>query len=675
MSNITKKIFSIEQPEDTPKSSEPSISDVTKPLTDETVTPRKKIKLEAVPEFVTRDAIKPLAAPPSILIEESKPSKTAGWVILGFGVLYLIGAGLYFGAPLLSNPIGLLPIAGLILLLTLPLILLLLLWLTLRHLNSVSRQNAHLSKAADILVSPDREALGRTEALATGIREQISIVNNEMTNTVEAFKGVQLAVTRESQALDAAGLVLSNRSDEAGRNLTLQRQALESMSGTFDTRMSALTTQITDSSQTLDGICTAAETKLVNAGKALQKATVLVDETITSGTSRITENVKSLEDVSRKLGESADDISSKLNTSTETLVSTDSAFAENSQKLQDISAQTQTQISTLQATIGHGYEMLADLKASSETRATAVESHYDALSSQIKRSEDDTLAAQGQTARMVESNLAQMRRDFSRMETDLQSLQAKLRNLREESDSIADVEVKPARLNLMPLDSDFPPVEPPRPIVRPDPIRIADTPLNLGMDMEIESVDEPLLNFKPDVILRPGELNTPSKGKGFGRRTDKDEKSGWRWRDMLGTLERPDAGGNKIPPSALTDKKATSQPHSVDGVALLTRLKLSPAAIVDEGTVIDATQARINSGEPGLTLLVTKKLPEAVAHLKKNLESDPALKMELRSFTIGFANRIGDTPPTAPALRAAFGSPEGRAYLLCAAAFRSDLRV
>jgi len=36
---------------------------------------------------------------------------------------------------------------------------------------------------------------------------------------------------------------------------------------------------------------------------------------------------------------------------------------------------------------------------------------------------------------------------------------------------------------------------------------------------------------------------------------------------------------------------------------------------------------------------------------------------------------IGNTPPTAPALRAALGSPEGRAYLLCAAAFKPELRV
>lgn len=645
-----------------------------RPLSDEPVSRRIKAKSEDVPEFVTREAVQPLAAPPSTIVDEVKPSKAAGWIILGFGILYIIGAVLHFGLTMVLEPLGVIPVAGLILLLTLPPILLFLLWRTLRHLSAVSSQNARLSKAADLLVSPDQTALERTENLANGVRAQISKVNGSLADTVEALKGIQIAVTRESQALDVAGLALSNRSEEIGQNLTLQRQALESMSGTFDTRMSTLSTQITDSSQTLDGICTAAETKLLSAGEALEKASAVVDETVTTGAERIGEKIISLEDTSRKLGETANSLTSDLTLSTETLLTTEGAFVGNSDKLQAINAQTQTQLSDLQATIGHGYEMLADLREAAEKRSSAVASYYEDLSNQIKRSEDDTLAAQGQTARMVESNLAQMRRDFSRMETDLQSLQLKLNKLRDASDSFEELEPKPARLNLKPLEEDFPPVEPPRPLVKRERVEIADAPLNLGIDMEIASPDEPLINFQPDVIRRPGESATKSKNKGFGRRSDKDEKSGWRWRDMLGTLERPDDEADVTTPLESLDIEAIAPPD-IDGVALLTALQLSPSAIVDEGTVVEATQARINNGEPGLTSVVMDKLPEAVAHLKENLEVDSVLKSDLRTFTANFAKMIGNTPPNAPALRAAFGSPEGRAYLLCAAAFRPELRA
>lgn len=662
MSNITKKIFSIEQGEDGPVSAEDTKLDTTDKG-------RTKLKLTDVPDFVTREPIEPLAAPPAILDEDIEEPKTAGWVILGFGLLYLIGAGLYFGQPLLSEPVKMLSIAGLALLLLLPVFLLFLLWRSLRHLNVISQQNSRLSKAAAILVSPDREALARTESLASGIQKQISHVNNEMEQTVEALKNVQLAVSRESQALDAAGVALSNRSDSVGRNLTLQRQALESMSGTFDTRMSTLATQITDSGQTLEGICTSAETKLLAASEALQKATVVVDETVTSSASKMVDNITSLDEANQKLTETTGTITSDLTASTETLRSTDGAFAENTEKLTELAAQTQTQISDLQATIGHGYEVLSDLRTESETRASAVTSYYDELSAQIKRSEDEALAAQGETANMVQSNLAQIRRDFSRMETDLQSLQYKLNNLRHSSDNLPDPEPTTTRLNLMPLETDFPPVEPPRPKVTAKRVTAEDFPLNLGMDMELESIDEPLINFEPEVIRRPGTAKTNSKGKGFGRRSDKEEKSGWRWRDMLGSLERPDAN---ISSAALAPLSSSQQ--AVDGVSLLTQLKLSPAAIVDEGTVIEATQARMNNGDSGLTDVVLGKLPEAVAHLKDNVKADTALNAKLRSFTMDFAKKLNSTPSSAPALRAALGSPEGRAYLLCAAAFKPGLR-
>lgn len=675
MSDITKKIFSIEQTETGKTPSEPSKSDLIRTVSQEPISRIQKPVSDDVPDFVTRESITPRPAPPGLAEEEEdRPPKGAGWLVLGFAVLYVVAAGLYFGFPLLSETASLVALTGLGLLLTLPLILLFLLWRTLRHLGRINYQNVRLSRAADILVTPDQEALKRTDNLANGIRAQISKLNSGLADTVEALQGVQIAVTRESQTLDAAGAVLASRSEDAGRNLTLQRQALESMSATFETRMGTLSSQITDASQALDELCTAAETKLLTAGEAIEKASGAVEQTVEKSAAQISEKITSLEDTSRNIGDVASALTTDLNKASEDLNETAKSFTEGTESFEKIRAQAESQLSDLQSTIGQGYQMLSELRDASELRASTVSSHYEALSAQMKKSEDDTLAAQGQTTRMVESNLAQMRRDFSRMETGLQALQAKLNNLREASESFVPIDKKPTRLNLMPLDTDFPPVEPPRQFVKPDRVENADGPLNLGMDLEIQSEDAPLVNFQPEVITRPGDISPKKKGRGFGRRTDKEEKSGWRWRDMLGTLERPDM--TDAPTSPLSAMNEPPIPHrDIDGVALLSALQLTPAAIVDEGTVVDATQARINSGEPGLTALVSEKLPEAVAHLKDNLEADETLKADLRLFTTDFAKMIGNTPPTAPALRAALGSPEGRAYLLCAAAFKPELRA
>ncbi len=660
VSDITKKIFSIEQADSAPMNKDFLKPTLLHPLDDEPIAQPAKAKVADVPDFVTRDTVQPLMSPPSTPTAPLNAPKAAGWIIVAFGLLYIVGAGLYFGLPLLDQPVGLIPVAGLAILVCLPLVLLFLLWRALKHLSFISFENSKLSHAAELLVSPDAEALKRTQSLSAGVREEILKINNSLSLTAEAVKQVQTSISSEAQALDTAGAALTNRSEDVGRTLTLQRQALEGLSSTFDTRMNTLVTQITDTSQTLEGICSTSETKLLSAGEALQKATVVVDETLTSSTKQLSEKVSLLETTGQTLN-------SSLTETTENLQQNDSTFSESAEKLQALNSATKAQISELQATVGQGYEMLAELREAAESRASAIATLYEDLSSQIKQSEDDTLAAQGRTARMVETNLAQMRREFSKMETDLKALQAKVNNLRSASQEFDEVEEKPLRLNLRPLETDFPPVEPSRHVATPkrkpkfEPLEGA--PMNLGADMEIKTLNDPSINYEPELVRRPGQSNAKPKPKGFGRRADKDEKSGWRWRDMLGGLERPDGS----PASQLSQRE-------INAVALLTEIKLSPAAIVDEGTVIDATQARISKGEPGLADVVIEKLPEAVTHLKGSLNANEALKTDLREFTAGFTTMLSNTPPTAPALRAALGSPEGRAYLLCAGAFHPELR-
>ncbi len=685
MSDITKKIFSIE-PEGPIRASEPSSSDIIRPMLVDKDEPRKDAKKEKVPEFVTREAVQPLTAPPGVTAESvATGSTTAGWLILGLGLLYLAGAGLYFGLPLLNQSVELLSLAGLVVLLALPLMLLFLFWRALRHLSLANLQNARISRAADILVSPEGEALSRTKTLSAGIQSEISKVNSTLADTVETLKDVQLSVSRETQSLDAAGLQLTSRSDDVGRNLTLQRQALESISGTFDTRMDTLSSQISETSETLDGICTSAEEKLLKASESLQLASGKMDQTVAEGSNRISERITEIGDISVKLEETTKALSTDLQTSARTLTDTDQSLTDKSLALQELNSNTQTKIIDLQNTIDQGIEMIAQLNEAAKTRESFVQSYYQDLSAGLKQSENETLAAQGKTARMVESNLGSMRRDFAAMETELQALQTKLDGLKAAPVEAPNYQSQQARLKLEPLDSDFPPVEPQRLTPEPRvssklrPASKVEAPLNLGMDMEIESeaklADAEIIGYEPDVIRRPGEVSPSPKAKGFGRKSDSQDKSGWRWRDMLGTLDRPEmnpgvaAGAvGAATGAAIAGASTLGTPDKIDGVSILTMLQLSPSAIVDEGTVIDATQARIHSGEAGLVRLVGEKLPEAISHLRDKMSGNPQLAGNLKRYCDDFSNILGNTPPTAPALRTALGSPDGRAYLLAVTA-------
>ena len=668
MSDITKKIFSIE-PE-----VEPTTSHIIRPLS-EAPRPKDNVspKEEDVPSFVTREAKAPL-----ILSTSEVTELKSGWIVwvgLGLTLLWLIGAGLMFSNKILGQPTELLSLTGFILLLALPAVLITILWISLRRLVAVTNQNVHLANAANALVTPETEALGRTQTLADGIRAEISKVNGQLSETVSLLKGVQSDITRESQALDAAGLQLTTRSDDVGRNLTLQRQALESISGTFEDKMETLTSQITETGKSLETASETAKTKLETSLTALNETTTNLSQSTDATDQTLTEKVTQLGEASRKIDDVSEALKADLTDSVNRLNESETSLQNRTETIEALSTSIQDKIDTLTTTLSTGQEMIQQLEQASVSHNEDLSRFYEGLSSQLKQSEDDTLAAQGRTARMVEGNLAQMRREFSTMETDLKALQSRISSLRETHEELPFENPTISRLSLKPLETDFPPVEPSRPkaSLRPsfqfDEPKLADEipdePLNLGADMQIENADDALTSFDPpalnaDILRRPGDA-TPSK-KSFGQaKSEKTPSSGWRWRDMLGGLERPN-----------TDSKALRQApkDSINIQQSLENIQLSPSAIIDEGTIIDATQARINSGESGLVDLLANKLVDPIAHLHDMMRKDAKLTSEVKQFTSDFGERIGTTPPTAPALRTVFGSPDGRAYLLCLGALK-----
>ncbi|GGX59117.1 hypothetical protein GCM10011309_05840 [Litorimonas cladophorae] len=686
VSDITKKIFSIE-PEGVTSNQEPNASDIIRPIS---VSPKgekavdqksdirsekEAVKTEKVPDFVTRQAVHPLQTPPSSSAYPQVSASGTGWItwtLVGFSLLYVIGVNLLLVPPLLKESGTLFQYSGLAVLIMLPVILLLLLGTALKRLVKLNDESQNLARAADLLVSPETEALGRTQTLARGIQAEISKFNGQLKDTVTALQGVQTAVSLERQALDTAGLKLSERSEDVGRSLTLQRQALESISGTFDAHMGTLSAKIAETSSELQNVCVDAESRLTQAGARLSEATTNTETQISKGTDQIQGKILELGDVSRKLDDSGEALTSDLGSSAQQLIALEAKLAERITELDTLNSGTQTKIGDLQATVQEGNKLLNDLQEAANTRETELKSLYDRLSAQLKKSENDTLSTQGNTARVVEANLAQMRRDFGSMETELKSLQIKINRLRDSADATLQFTQEPSflpsRLNLKPLDTDFPPVEPPHinTELAQKPEEIGETPFNLGMDLEIESPLSEISNFEPDVVTRPGQPSAPKKG--FGRKSEK-ETNGWRWRDMLGGLERPDLEIERVSSQPLSPKNiADVDLPSVDIVSLLSTIKLSPSAFVDEGMVVDATQARINSGEAGIAAAVTKQLPDAVAHLRQHIFSDEQLAEDVKRFHSAFSKTIGNTPPSAPALRAALGSPDGRAYLLCTAA-------
>jgi len=209
---------------------------------------------------------------------------------------------------------------------------------------------------------------------------------------------------------------------------------------------------------------------------------------------------------------------------------------------------------------------------------------------------------------------------------------------------------------LRPLDSDFPPVEPARTPKRRQTDIIDDAPLNLGADMELPNANDEILNFDSDILRRPGTDLEPPKA-------EKDaDKGHWKWRDMLGGLQRPDDTAEPTETAQATNLGS----HMV---AELCTLKLAPSAVVDEGTIAAAAKAQAELGAVALVTTVAERLSEPVLHLQKQIDTDASLRREAIAFVEDYDQSLTGLSQTA--LRAHLGTASGRAYLLCCAALRS----
>jgi len=113
-----------------------------------------------------------------------------------------------------------------------------------------------------------------------------------------------------------------------------------------------------------------------------------------------------------------------------------------------------------------------------------------------------------------------------------------------------------------------------------------------------------------------------------------------------------------------------SPPPTDDEILLadLNQLGLSANAVVDEGCIIEATNARVATGHEAMSRVVATRLKNPVEHLVKSLAVDDALSDKAIIFATRFDRTIELLAGNREAIRTRLESEKGRAYLLCDAA-------
>ena len=720
MSDIVKRVSFIEA--ETQDGPIPDDAPVLR-RTGDPLVPKVPLKPKSAPEPA---AASPAAAKPPVTTEAPpmplrpvRPhpapeprSRRLLWIGLGLGLLTAIAIGLLLYAFVVAPSgagLGTWQAAALLCAAIVPALSVIALAATLQSLSDTRAQTAHLARLVDRLMQPDSALAEDVSALGTVVRSEIEAVDARLAETRTRFDGFGAALSQQQRDLDATTKTMAERSETIGSALTLHRQAFDSLAQTFDARLESLSAQIDQKRAQLGDTTSAAQTDLDAARISIEDAGKALAEAVSAaaGSSRAAD---------ASLDAARDRLESMLGRVQQSAAELDAVYQRRADHLASLNDRFSGERDSTEAVLRQQTERLGAVDAQleiTEGRLTALVDHaqriHEGLMGQLSAIDTTLENADERSRRFTESlsgrvadAVADARRDLSLMESDLRALQSRIGEVDSPELNLpeppAQARTLPGRVHLKPLDTDFPPVEPPAnvPLKRTplpsttdaaDVVTADDTPLDLvdfAEDMVIpDAPAEPVASApNADVVRRPGGDAKPARKRSFGKavsKADSDERSGWRWRDMLGGMEpidapadapqasavvRPPAGVPLTPPPA-----APALPDGSDVVARLCEVKLAPSAVVDDGAIQDAAQALRSGGSAAITGALASRLHDPVVHLRGVLSADLEFKLRAESFVRSFGASL-DAMPGEADVRASLGSASGRAFLLCAAALR-----
>lgn len=619
-------------------------------------------------------------------------------------------------------------IAGLTLAVLLPAVLLGLLFYALRQLSKVSLQAHNMTRAAYALTQPDDSVVAKAAIMSKAVKTEIDSVDARINQALARMSSLEGVIKDQTEGLSHATTSTAQTADEIASRLSTQRIALETIAGTFDNRMAMLTTTLDEQSGKLEASTQLAEHKIqearisidgaaekINAasdvvkGNTVQAASTLTKshEEIESLAEMIRARSAELDEVYRK---HAKDLTSMIGQLRDEQQDMSISLEERLTKMRDMSLSAKVSAESLTEASEAGKQTVQALAEATRLTDTAVKQRFSEMEDMVKFSGEKADSISDRAARRVQDSLAQTRKEIARIENDMVALQTRLNTPRPSENLPLDEPEQPkpkkrSRIKLKPLEEDFPPVEPPRifdEAVKKSPIALRPTPdtqtvfepaptspeaiprpdenalelldeltlevepIDLTADMTPIDPDAEIKAFTPETITPLSEDTLRSTAPpaneeiiGFGKRKNKG-KSGWRWRDMLGGLDRPD------------DVKPTAQPlreiSDQRMMASLANLGLTPAAIVDDGCIIEAANTRKAKGAIAMSQAVARRIGDPIRHLNRAMEENPALKTDARAYTAQFKARIGAIENDREAIRTRLESDAGRAFLLCDAA-------
>lgn len=628
---------------------------------------------------------------------EPQTTRRLTWVGPVLGVFTALAIGSLAFAYLRDTPeVSALGLSGLTLAVIVPAIAVVVLSVALRTFSHNQGTADMLAEAADRLTHADRAVTQDIAHMSAAIRRELAVVDSQLAQSRAEMETLVAQITRQSADMDRITKTMADRSTATTQAMANHRDAFTQLIASIDEQMASLFGRLEDHKTSLNALTQSTRTDIGEATAALDKSTQNLSQSgealgLSSEASQA--SIKAAEErlgqMLAQINQSTTELDTLFERRTAQLAalaeqlgaddgSTTSLLLDQTDRLSTIDKQIQSTDSQLAA--------LLDQARSIQDQVAARLSDIDtSLTEANMRAKDFT----ADMADRVGDSVAQTRRELSIMEGELRALQSRMDRLQTEE---AEIEPKEAassgRLHLKPLETDFPSVAlddlsiPEEPEDRIGTIEPLDGPFE---ETAAASAQASTPGAAVDVIRRPGDA-APSKTV-FGRaKSDKPEIAGWRWRDMLGTIDtanepeatatpdKPLSAGIERPPAGVplsAPPPELQAPEASDVVARLCEVELSPSGIVDAGTIDLASDARQSGGEGSQSSIVLSRLTPPILHLRGVLSADQDFRLRVEAFRQDY-NHFLDTAVEPSQIRTKLGTAEGRAYLLCAASLMAS---
>ena len=605
-------------------------------------------------------------------------------------------------------------IFGLIMAILLPAILLAILFYSLRQLSKLSISSHDLKRAAFQLSQPDESAIAKTSLMSSAIKSEIDSVDTRIDQALARMSSLEDVIKERTLSLKNATGNTAHTTDEIASRLSTQRLALESIADVFDTRMNLLSSSLSIHSENLDESTKVAEQKIQEArisvegaaqrineasgvvrGNTIDAASTLAQsqEEIENLANMIRQRSSELDEVYRKHAQDLTGMIAELRDEQQNLsISLDERLS----KMRDMSLAAKVSAESLTDASHAGRQTVEALATATRLTDTAVKQRFQEMEDMVKFSTEKANDISGNAARQVQNSLSQTRQEIARIEDDMLAMQSRLSAPAQKFQPVQE-EPKPKKqkkrskkLKLRPVSqdpvsqdkietnldrrvSDKPPNTEDHDLKIPNlrtsigskPINFTNEKLNLEVNTENTlRAQEASFDPLPQISTKPMDIVEPVESQ----KILKKSKSGWGLKNMLGAFDR-----SPPPPASIIEPLTPPSPlqNRISDeliISSLSSLGLAPAAIIDDGCIIEATNTRTSKGASAMSNVVSLRIGGPIRHLQRAMEEDVTLKSNARAYVAQFNAGISAIETNREGIRTRLETDAGRAFLLCDAA-------